>query len=76
MIFVYVDYQLVAGDTAFEIETKMIEQKFQSRPGHCDQLSFAGVEISQQPDCSVVMHQRPHAERIQLLPKHSTFAAF
>lgn len=76
MISVYVDDQLSAGDTTFDNETKVTERKLQSRPGQYDQLSFFGVEISQQADGSVFMHQRANAERIKILPKSCNFAEF
>lgn len=76
MIAVYVGDQLSAGTPAFEEETKITERQFQSRPRKYDHISFAGVEISQRPDGSVLMHQRPHADRIQHLPKSCTFAEF
>lgn len=76
MISVNVDGQLTAGDPAFDNETKIKEHKFKSHPRKYDRLSFTRVEISQQPDGCVVMNQRPHAECIQLIPKHCTFADF
>lgn len=76
MIAVYVDDQLAAGSPQFAEDTKLTERSFQCHPLKHDRLSFPGIQISQQPEGSVLIHQRPHAELLQALHKHCSFSDF
>lgn len=76
MIDVYMDDKLTDVDTRADLQTKMTDRKFQSLPKKYDQLSFTSVNISQQPDGSVVFHQSAHAKRIQVLLKNCILLHF
>lgn len=71
----YVDDTLGAGDTAFEKESEVTGERFQSKAREEGNIEFAGIQIEKE-EAGFLMHQERFALKISPLSKECTFTDF
>lgn len=76
IIGTYVDDTISAGSTEFDMESKITEEKFESKIREYDNFKFAGMEIETRGKTSFKIHQKSFAERMSSLSLNSTFSEF
>ena len=71
---VYVDDQIHAGSPKFEEESRLTEQRFQSKPREYDNFKFAGIQIERHED-KYLCHQEDYTQNLHELAKDSDFSS-